>query len=164
MVGGAGAGRRIGLRAAAGAPRCCRRGKLGRSRPRITAGEGRADPLEARCGEVARSDDEEIRGTLLGRSQQRRGVARRHGPDAGRTVGQGHGDMGATGKEDSPAAVARQMEAEARDHISEARGGKLLGAGKKANEPRCPCRGVARTFGGGDEGIYLMGAAKKMSK
>jgi hypothetical protein len=48
--------------------------------------------------------------------------------------------MGATGKENPSASVTRQMKAEARDDISEARSRKLLSAGKKANEPRCPCR------------------------
>jgi alanyl-tRNA synthetase len=123
------------------------KGQFGRSRPRIAAGERHADPFEARSGEVARSDDEEIRGTFLGRGQKGRGVVRRHGADAGRAIGQGHGDMGATGEEDRPSAVARQMEAEGGDDVGEPCGRELLGTGKDAPYSVELCGGthVART-------------------
>ena len=59
--------------------------------------------------------------------------------------------MGATSEQDPPASVTRQMEAEARDDVGEPGGRELLGAGKKANEPRSSCSRVTRTFGRRDE-------------
>ena len=59
--------------------------------------------------------------------------------------------MRATGEEDPPATVTRQVEAEARDNVDEPRGRKLLCPGEHTHQPGRSGGRIARTFGRRDK-------------